>query len=48
MKTMKALVKTKAQRGIWMEVVPVPEPGVNDVIIKIRISSVRKRPRVSN
>jgi threonine 3-dehydrogenase len=32
MKKMKALVKAKAEKGIWMEEVPVPEPGLNDVI----------------
>jgi len=32
---MKALVKAKAEPGIWMERVPVPEPAANDVLIKI-------------
>ncbi len=30
-KTMKALVKKSAEPGIWMEEVPVPEIGINDV-----------------
>ncbi|MDA1091126.1 MAG: L-threonine 3-dehydrogenase [Proteobacteria bacterium] len=32
---MKALVKSKAEPGIWMERVPVPVPGPNDVLIQI-------------
>src|ERR1700730_12231317 len=33
--TMKALVKSKAQPGLWLEEVPVPEIGVNDVLVQI-------------
>jgi threonine 3-dehydrogenase len=33
--TMKALVKTKAQRGLWIGDVPVPQPGINDVLIRV-------------
>ncbi|MDT8400776.1 MAG: L-threonine 3-dehydrogenase [Bacteroidales bacterium] len=40
MNTMKALVKAKAARGIWMEEVPVPEPGLNDVIIRIKKTAI--------
>jgi threonine 3-dehydrogenase len=40
MATMKALVKAKPEKGIWMEQVPVPEPGVNDVLIKIRKTAI--------
>src|SRR6516162_7474845 len=32
---MKALVKRKAEPGLWLEEVPEPEIGVNDVLIKI-------------
>jgi threonine 3-dehydrogenase len=32
---MKALVKSKAERGIWLEDVDLPEPGHNDVLIKV-------------
>ncbi len=32
---MKALVKAKAERGIWMEEIDTPEVGHNDVLIKI-------------
>ena len=32
---MKALVKSRAEQGIWMEDVPVPEAGTNEVKIKI-------------
>ncbi|CAN7697123.1 L-threonine 3-dehydrogenase [Phyllobacterium sp. LjRoot231] len=37
---MKALVKAKAEPGIWMERVPVPEPGPNDVLIRVRKSAI--------
>ena len=33
---MKALVKKEAKKGIWMEDVPMPKVGVNDVLIKIK------------
>ncbi|MGQ0585785.1 MAG: alcohol dehydrogenase catalytic domain-containing protein, partial [Gammaproteobacteria bacterium] len=32
---MKALVKNKAEKGLWVADVPVPEPGINDVQIKV-------------
>jgi len=37
---MKALVKAKAEKGIWMEDIPVPEIGPNDVLIKVNKSSI--------
>jgi threonine 3-dehydrogenase len=37
---MKALVKAKAERGIWMEDIPPPEVGHNDVLIKIRRTAI--------
>jgi len=40
MKTMKALVKSKPEKGIWMEEVPIPEVGVNDILIKIRKTAI--------
>ncbi|HSD63553.1 MAG TPA: L-threonine 3-dehydrogenase [Ignavibacteriaceae bacterium] len=39
-KTMKALVKKYAKPGIWMDEVPIPEVGVNDVLIKIHKTSI--------
>jgi threonine 3-dehydrogenase len=38
--TMKALVKSKATTGIWMEEVPIPECGPNDLLIKIRKTAI--------
>ena len=39
--TMKALSKLKVEEGIWMiEDAPVPEVGPNDVLIKIKKSSI--------
>lgn len=35
MKTMRALVKKHARPGLWMEQVPVPEIGINDVLIQV-------------
>src|SRR2546422_3944472 len=35
MKTMKALVKKKSEVGLWLDEVPVPEIGINDVLIKV-------------
>ncbi len=32
---MKALVKAKSEPGLWMEDVPTPEIGINDVLIKV-------------
>ena len=33
--TMKALVKREPGKGNWMEDVPVPVPGANEVLIKV-------------
>src|SRR5260221_14735116 len=35
MKTMKALAKKKAEVGIWVDDVPLPTVGINDVLIKV-------------
>jgi len=32
---MKALVKKKSERGLWLEDVPYPTVGINDVLIKV-------------
>lgn len=40
MKIMRALVKSKAEPGLWLEEKPVPEPGVSDVLIKIRKTAI--------
>ena len=37
---MKALVKSKAEPGLWLEEVPVPEMGINDVLIRVRKASI--------
>lgn len=37
---MKALVKKKPEQGLWMEEVPVPEIGINDVLIKIKKTAI--------
>jgi threonine 3-dehydrogenase len=40
MTLMKALVKAKAEKGIWLQEVPVPEVGPNDVLIKVTKSAI--------
>jgi threonine 3-dehydrogenase len=35
METMRALVKKRAEPGLWMERVPVPEIGIDDVLIRV-------------
>ena len=37
---MKALVKTKAELGIWLQDMPEPECGNNDVIVKIHKTAI--------
>ncbi|CZH31077.1 L-threonine 3-dehydrogenase [Legionella pneumophila] len=37
---MKSLVKAKKEPGIWMQDIPVPEYGVNDVLIKIKRTAI--------
>ena len=37
---MKALTKKKSEPGLWMEDVPVPEVGSNDVLIKIHKAAI--------
>jgi threonine 3-dehydrogenase len=40
MATMKALVKAKAERGLWMQQIEKPVCGPNDVLIKIRKTAI--------
>lgn len=40
MKKMKALVKAKKEQGLWLEEVPLPVPGKNEVLIKISRTSI--------
>jgi len=37
---MKALVKSKPERGIWMEDIPAPAVGHNDVLIKVSRTAI--------
>jgi threonine 3-dehydrogenase len=37
---MKALVKSKAAPGLWMEDVPVPKIGINDVLIRVEKTGI--------
>ena len=37
---MKALVKKEAREGMWLEDVPDPEIGINDVLIRIKRTAI--------
>ncbi|WP_372599982.1 L-threonine 3-dehydrogenase [Amphritea sp.] len=37
---MKALVKKKSEPGLWLEEVPTPDIGINDVLIKIKRTAI--------
>ena len=37
---MKALVKSRAERGLWLEDVPEPEMGINDVKIRVLYTGI--------
>jgi threonine 3-dehydrogenase len=37
---MKALVKSTPERGLWLEEIPVPEIGINDVLIRVRYTGI--------
>jgi threonine 3-dehydrogenase len=38
--TMKALVKARPEQGLWMEEVPIPDCGPNDVLIRVVKSAI--------
>jgi threonine 3-dehydrogenase len=40
MKTMKALVKSSRKPGLWLEDVPVPQIGINDVLIRVHKTGI--------
>ena len=40
MKAMKAIVKSRPEPGIWMEDVPVPQPGPNDVLVRLHKTAI--------
>ena len=37
---MKALVKSRAEKGLWMEEIPQPEYGINDVLIRVKKTGI--------
>lgn len=37
---MRALVKARAERGLWLEDVPEPDYGINDVLIRVRRTGI--------
>ncbi len=37
---MKALVKSKAEQGLWLEDIPEPNVGINDVLVRVRYTGI--------
>ena len=37
---MKALVKSRSERGLWLEDVPEPQPGINDVKVRVLLTGI--------
>jgi threonine 3-dehydrogenase len=37
---MKALVKSKAERGLWLEEIAEPEIGINDVLVRVHLTGI--------
>ncbi len=37
---MKALVKSKAERGLWLEDIAEPEVGINDVLVRVHYTGI--------
>ncbi|HTW77970.1 MAG TPA: L-threonine 3-dehydrogenase [Terracidiphilus sp.] len=37
---MKALVKSRAERGLWLEDIPEPEIGINDVLVRVHYTGI--------
>ncbi len=37
---MKALVKSRAERGLWLEDIPEPEVGINDVLVRVHYTGI--------
>jgi len=37
---MKAILKKKAEQGLWIDEVPIPPVGINDVLIKIKKTAI--------
>ena len=37
---MKALVKSRAERGLWIEDVAEPQIGINDVKIRVLLTAI--------
>src|SRR6202007_1713521 len=37
---MKALVKARAERGLWLEDIPEPQIGINDVLVRVHYTGI--------
>jgi threonine 3-dehydrogenase len=40
MSSMRALVKSKREPGLWLEDIEAPKPGINDVLIRVRRAGI--------
>ena len=40
METMKSLVKNRPEPGLWLDEIPVPSIGIDDVLIKVHKTSI--------
>ncbi len=40
MNKMKALIKVRPEKGLWMQEAAIPEPGLNDVVVKVKKSAI--------
>jgi threonine 3-dehydrogenase len=38
--TMRALVKLRREEGLWMQTVPIPKIGINDVLVKVHRTGI--------
>ena len=37
---MKALVKSRAERGLWLDDIPEPVAGINDVLVRVHYTGI--------
>ena len=44
---MKALVKAKSEPGLWLQDVPEPTIGINDVLIRVERPAARAAMRIA-
>ena len=40
MASMRAIVKARPEPGLWLEKVPIPETGINDVLVRVHRTAI--------